>query len=99
LVTLYSAFSWQVQYVLILLFHFGGRRSIWWTSPFFCGRRSIWWTSSSSIVPLFMADALFVEPPVPFFVAGAVFGGPILPCFVAGARNLKGQVAKRVAKP
>ena len=29
LVTLYSAFSWQAQYVLILLFHFGGRRSIW----------------------------------------------------------------------
>jgi len=51
------------------------------------------------LVPLFMADALFGEPPVPFFVAGAVFGEPILPYFVAGARNLKGQVAKRVAKP
>ena len=51
LVTLYSAFSWQVQYVLILLVHFGCRRSIWWTSSSsssaFHGKRSIWWTSSS----------------------------------------------------
>ena len=51
------------------------------------------------LVPLFMADALFGEPPVPFLVAGALFGEPILSCFEAGGKNLKSQVAKRVAKP
>ena len=33
----------------------------------------------------------------PFFVAGAALGEPLFPFFVAGARNLKLQVAKRVA--
>ena len=45
-----------------------------------------------------MAGAAFGEPLFPFFVAGAASGQPLLSCFVAGARNLKLQVAKRVAK-
>jgi len=45
-----------------------------------------------------VASTAFLKLLVRFLVAGAAFGENLLSCFVAGARNLKLQVAQRVAR-